>query len=178
MLWDQFGKGPRSSASRADSSRPIFVDELHDLPRQVQRGLAVIRDAQLDQQIRPAHHPQPDPAVAMDLLHDLGQADRGSPGSHRPGSGPRAERSAPARPRRWAFSRRPGRANLSRLIEPRLQASLGASGCSPQGLVASIVSRSGTGFAGPRFTRSMKPSPGSPVCQAAFHDALGTPREP
>ncbi len=47
---------------------------------------------------------------------------------------------------------------------PRLQASYGSSGCSPQGLVDSIRPTCGVGFSS--LMRSMYAKPGSPVCQA------------
>ena len=61
-------------------------------------------------------------------------------------------------------ARRPNRDTLS---DPRLQASLGRSGCSPHGFVASIIPISGVGLAGLSLMRSMKTMPGSPVRQAA-----------
>ncbi len=61
----------------------------------------------------------------------------------------------------------PRRANFETLSEPRLHASFGSNGCSPQGLVASTMPISGVGFAGLALIRSMKIIPGSPVRQAA-----------
>ena len=51
-------------------------DELHHLVAQLQRRLAVVGDAELDQEVGPPHHPQADPAVGVDLLHDLVQRIR------------------------------------------------------------------------------------------------------
>ena len=61
----------------------------------------------------------------------------------------------------------PRRANFETLSEPRLHASLGKSGCSPHGLVASTVPIEGVGFAGLALIRSMNTMPGSPVRHAA-----------
>jgi hypothetical protein len=62
----------------------------------------------------------------------------------------------------------PLRANFETFSEPRLQASFGKSGCSPQGFVASTCPSSGVGLAGLALMRSMKTMPGSPVRQAAL----------
>ena len=51
----------------------FFVDEAHDLMRQGDAFGRVVRDAQLDQQVGPAHDAQPDLAVALGHLLDLGQ---------------------------------------------------------------------------------------------------------
>ena len=58
-------------------------------------------------------------------------------------------------------------ANFETLTLPRLQASLGSRGCSPQGFVASIRPTSGVGLAGLALIRSMNTMPGSPVRHAA-----------
>src|SRR6476660_8925323 len=54
------------------------------------------------------------------------------------------------------------RANFETLSEPRLHASLGKSGCSPHGFVASTTPIAGVGFAGLALIRSMKTIPGAP----------------
>ena len=51
-------------------------DELHDLAAQIQRGLTVVGNPELDQEVRPAHHAETDPAVPVDLVHDLRQRVR------------------------------------------------------------------------------------------------------
>jgi hypothetical protein len=56
--------------------------------------------------------------------------------------------------------------NFERLTEPRLHASYGSSGCSPQGFVDSISPRCGVGLS--RLMRSMKMMPGSPVAHAIW----------
>ena len=50
-------------------------------------------------------------------------------------------------------------------MDPRVQDSYRSSGCSPQGLVASMAPRWGVGLAA--LIRSRKTTPGSPVAQAA-----------
>ena len=62
------------------------------------------------------------------------------------------------------------RTNLARLMDPRLQASMGRRGCSPQGLVLSMFPRPGVGLS--RLIRSKKTIPGSPVSQAWFTRAV------
>ena len=61
-------------------------------------------------------------------------------------------------------SKSPAFTNFDTLMLPRLQDSYARSGCSPQGLVASIVPAAGVGFE--RFISSMKTRPGSPVFHA------------
>ena len=65
------------------------------------------------------------------------------------------------RSRLQSRSRPSGVTKRERLIEPRLQASLGSSGNSPQGFVASMRPQPGVGLS--RLTVSMKQIPGSPV---------------
>ena len=55
---------------------------------------------------------------------------------------------------------------LARLTEPRLQGSQASSGCSPQGLVASIWPMAGVGLEPDLLMRSMTINPGSPDFQA------------
>jgi hypothetical protein len=50
---------------------PLFLDEPHEALRQRERLLAVVRDAQQEEQVRPAHDAQADPAVGLHGGGDL-----------------------------------------------------------------------------------------------------------
>ena len=126
--------------------------------------LGVVRDAELDQHVREAHHAEADLAVAARHLADLRRADSGSRRSRCPGSAPpsapcrRASRSRSRRrrPVRSTMLRQVDRAEVARLV--RQQRLLAA------GLVLSISPRCGVGLS--RLIRSMKMIPGSPFLQA------------
>ena len=64
------------------------------------------------------------------------------------------------------------RANCATLIDPRLHASFGRSGCSPHGLVASISPISGVGLAGLALIRSRKTMPGIAGLPRRAHDPV------
>ena len=157
-----------ASFSELLAGRPSGIaNELTNAPGQFEGIFRVVGNSKQKQQIRKPHHPEPDLSGQMRgvvnllswilvRLHDIVEESHG-----------KLDRLSQVLP----IDRIPPAAlsalcvkNAAKLMEPRLQASWGRSGCSPQGLVARMGPRWGVGLC--RVISSMNTSPGSPVCQA------------
>ena len=115
-----FGKMPRSAASRARGGRGLGPEEGGDLVGQGQGLGRVVPDLHHDEQVGPAHDPEPDAAVALGHLLDLRQGvfvDVDDVVQEADGRGDDAGEAVPVE----AVLGAAGSKKLARLIEPRLQ---------------------------------------------------------
>ncbi len=175
----KFGNTPRSSASAAEAASARAVDAAHHLLGDADGLGRVVRNPEIDEQVGEAHDAEPDLAIGARHGADLRirvvtHLDHVVEEAHA-----RASTAASSRDQ----SIRPSSTKASRRSEPRLQASQGSSGSSPQGLVA--VERTELAASGSRGSphrgrsrpdrRSPTPSVRSIAEQAAGIDAAPSP---